>query len=128
MKSQFRHSAPTQQFDTGDGSSQGGNSGRSRMQSASLPDRSGVGLLRRSRPRPPKLYRIGEVVEYSGMSRQTIHNYTTMGLLPEKSWTQGGHRLYDESAFERLDLIAEFKSRNKSLHDIREYFTRHYPG
>jgi DNA-binding transcriptional MerR regulator len=61
------------------------------------------------------------------MSRQTIHNYTTMGLLPEKSWTSGGHRLYDESAFERLDLIAEFKSQNKSLQDIREYFTLQYP-
>ncbi len=74
------------------------------------------------RPRPPKLYRIGEVVEYSGMSRQTIHNYTTMGLLRESRWTDGGHRLYPESVFERLDQIAEFKAERKSLHDIREYF------
>ena len=76
------------------------------------------------RPRPPKLYRIGEVVEYSGMSRQTIHNYTTMGLLPESRWTAGGHRLYDESTFERLDVIVELKVRNKSLQDIREFFDR----
>jgi DNA-binding transcriptional MerR regulator len=71
---------------------------------------------------PPKLYRIGEVVEYSGVSRQTIHNYTTMGLLPERRWTTGGHRLYDESAFERLDKIAELKAQNKSLEEIRQYF------
>ena len=77
------------------------------------------------RPRPPKLYRIGEVVEYSAMSRQTIHNYTTMGLLQETKWTAGGHRLYDESVFERLDTIAELKAQSKSLHDIREYFARH---
>lgn len=74
------------------------------------------------RPRPPKLYRIGEVVEYSGVSRQTIHNYTTMGLLVESRWTNGGHRLYDESVFERLDQIAELKKQHKSMEHIREHF------
>ncbi|MDY6913675.1 MAG: MerR family transcriptional regulator [Planctomycetota bacterium] len=74
------------------------------------------------RPIPPKLYRIGEVVAYSGVSRQTIHNYTAMGLLRESRWTPGGHRLYDESVFGRLDRIAELKAKNKSLHDIREAF------
>lgn len=87
------------------------------------PPRPAVRLVRR--PRPPKLYRIGEVVEYSAMSRQTIHNYTIMGLLQESKWTAGGHRLYDESVFERLDAIAELKAQNKSLQDIREYFVRH---
>lgn len=94
-------------------------------QPASLPAQPPVpaaGRLRR--PRPPKLYRIGEVVEYSAMSRQTIHNYTTMGLLSESKWTAGGHRLYDESVFERLDSIAEMKSQHRSLQDIREYFAR----
>ena len=74
------------------------------------------------RPRPPKLYRIGEVVEYSGVSRQTIHNYTTMGLLVESRWTNGGHRLYDESVFERLDQIADLKRQHKSMEHIREHF------
>ena len=73
---------------------------------------------------PPKLYRIGEVVSYSGMSRQTVHNYTTMGLLRESRWTEGGHRLYDESVFERLDQIAELKRRKMSLQEIREHFAR----
>ena len=80
--------------------------------------------VRWARPRPPKLYRIGEVVEYSGVSRQTIHNYTTMGLLVESRWTNGGHRLYDETAFERLDEIAELKSQHKSMEHIREHFVR----
>ena len=88
------------------------------------PDRVSFGRIRARRPRPPKLYRIGEVVEYAGMSRQTIHNYTNMGLLPENRWTSGGHRLYDESVFERLDLIVELKTQNKSLQDIRNYFAR----
>jgi len=46
-----------------------------------------------------------------------------MGLLHESKWTAGGHRLYDESVFERLDTITELKSQNKSLQDIREYFS-----
>ena len=74
------------------------------------------------KPIPPKFYRIGEVVDFSGLSRQTIHNYTTMGLLPESRWTAGGHRLYDESTFERLNKIAELKAQRKSLACIREYF------
>ena len=76
------------------------------------------------RPRPPKLYRIGEVVSYSGLSRQTVHNYTIMGLLHEAQWTEGGHRLYDESVFARLDEVVELKSRGKSLVEIREHCAR----
>jgi len=76
------------------------------------------------RPRPPKLYRIGEVVSYSGLSRQTVHNYTIMGLLREARWTEGGHRLYDESVFARLDDVVELKSRGKSLVEIREHCAR----
>jgi len=94
-----------------------GLSGRSAGRSA--------GRLRRRRGVvPPKLYRIGEVVDYSGVSRQTIHNYTTMGLLRESRWTRGGHRLYDESVFNRLDEIVEMKASRKSLQDIREHFAR----
>ena len=60
--------------------------------------------------RPPrKLYRIGEVTRYTGLSRQTVHNYTTMGLICESEWTDGGHRLYDESVFEHLAVIEELK-------------------
>ena len=68
---------------------------------------------------PVKLYRIGEVVESTEFSRQTIHNYTTMGLIEECSWTKGGHRLYDESVFERLALIMELR-KTKTLAQIKE--------
>jgi DNA-binding transcriptional MerR regulator len=67
---------------------------------------------------PAKRYRIGELVRYSPFSRQTIHNYTIMGLIREAEWTEGGHRLYDESVFERLSRIIELK-RTKSLTEIR---------
>jgi hypothetical protein len=60
---------------------------------------------------PPKLYRIGEVVQYSGFSRQTVHNYTAMGLIRESQWTQTGHRLYDPGVFRYLALIKQLRSR-----------------
>ena len=68
---------------------------------------------------PAKLYRIGEIVRYSPFSRQTIHNYTIMGLIRESQWTEGGHRLYDESVFARLSKIIELK-RTKTLSQIRQ--------
>jgi len=76
------------------------------------------------RPLPPKLYRIGEVVSYCGLSRQTVHNYTTMGLLREARWTEGGHRQYDESVFVRIDEVEEMKAQGKSLREIRKHFAQ----
>ena len=71
---------------------------------------------------PPKLYRVGEIVRHTGFSRQTIHNYTTMGLLTESRRTMGGHRLYDEVVFFRLDLIAQLKRQRKTMREIRGHF------
>jgi len=68
---------------------------------------------------PVKLYRIGDLVRYTPFSRQTIHNYTIMGLIREKQWTEGGHRLYDESVFEKLSKIIELK-KTKTLSEIRQ--------
>jgi len=67
---------------------------------------------------PAKRYRIGEVVRYSPFSRQTIHNYTIMGLIREAEWTEGGHRLYDESVFDRLSRIMELREK-MSLSEVR---------
>ena len=68
---------------------------------------------------PTRLYRIGDLVRHTPFSRQTIHNYTTMGLIRESQWTDGGHRLYDESVFEQLSKITEFK-KSKTLSEIRK--------
>jgi DNA-binding transcriptional MerR regulator len=72
---------------------------------------------------PAKLYRIGELVDYTPFSRQTIHNYTIMGLIREVKWTEGGHRLYDESVFERLSEIIRLR-KTKTLSEIREALSR----
>jgi len=72
---------------------------------------------------PTKLYRIGELVRHTPFSRQTIHNYTIMGLIREAQWTDGGHRLYDESVFEQLSKIIELKKTN-TLWEIRQILNR----
>lgn len=67
-----------------------------------------------------KLYKIGEVMEYSGLSRQTIHNYTLAGLIHEARRTVSGHRLYDESVFDRLEQIKVLQSKNYTLFQIKK--------
>ncbi len=76
---------------------------------------------------PVKLYRIGELVRYTPFSRQTIHNYTIMGLIREAEWTNGGHRLYDESVFGRLSKIIELK-KTKTLWQIRQILCKEDTG
>jgi len=65
-----------------------------------------------------RLYRIGEVARFSGLSRQILHNYTIFGLITEEERTPGGYRLYGEDVFERLRTIAELKA-NHTLREIK---------
>lgn len=67
-----------------------------------------------------KLFKIGEVMEYTGLSRQTIHNYTLAGLIQEARRTVSGHRLYDESVFDRLEQIKILQSKNYTLFQIKK--------
>ncbi|MHC4386457.1 MAG: MerR family transcriptional regulator [Planctomycetota bacterium] len=46
-----------------------------------------------------------------------------MGLIQESDWTEGGHRLYDESVFERLWRIQELR-KGKTLTEIQKLFKR----
>ena len=77
-------------------------------------------IAERLRVNPPiKQYKIGEVARYSGLSRQTVHNYTIMGLIEESGWTEGGHRLYPEDVFYQLAKIDELKQ-SRTLREIRK--------
>jgi len=42
-----------------------------------------------------------------------------MGLIREAQWTSGGHRLYDETVFEKLSQILELR-KSKTLFEIRK--------
>ncbi|MCR4316914.1 MAG: MerR family transcriptional regulator [Planctomycetes bacterium] len=70
---------------------------------------------------PEKLYRIGEIVSHTGLSRQTIHNYTMLGLIKESKRAPSGHRLYDAEVFNVLERITILK-RHRTLTEIRDIF------
>ena len=78
---------------------------------------------------PRKLYKIGEILRYyvslqgAKVSRQTLHNYTQLGLIAEAERTESGHRLYDESVFERLRKIDLFKLHH-SLQEVKALLER----
>ena len=67
-----------------------------------------------------KLYKIGEVMQYTSLSRQTLHNYTVAGLIHEARRTISGHRLYDESAFDRLEQIKILQTKNYTFSQIKK--------
>ena len=70
--------------------------------------------------RPPeKLFKIGEVIRHSGLTRQTIHNYTMLGLIEERTRTEAGHRLYGEEVFEILGRIQDLKKEGRTLKEIK---------
>ena len=68
---------------------------------------------------PRKLFKIGEVMKYSGLSRQTVHNYTMMGLISPVERTDSGHRLYPEDVFEDIERIERLK-RHHTLAEVKE--------
>ena len=67
-----------------------------------------------------KYFKIGEVIEESGLSRQVIHNYTQLELIDEAKRTSSGHRLYLEKVFLRLEKIKKLKSKGKTLLEIKK--------
>jgi DNA-binding transcriptional MerR regulator len=67
---------------------------------------------------PRKLYRVSEVADCLGVSRQTIHNYATAGLISEEGHTPGGQRLFGEGVFHEILLIQRLKPTHR-LQEIR---------
>ncbi len=72
---------------------------------------------------PRKLFKIGEIMRHTGLSRQTIHNYTTLGLITEEERTDSGHRLYGEDVFRRLRRIEDLKGK-LTLKEIRRLLAK----
>jgi MerR family copper efflux transcriptional regulator len=67
-----------------------------------------------------QLLQIGEVAERVGLSLRTIRYYEEVGLVSPSERTQGGFRLYSESAVERLGVLKGMKPLGLTLEEIRE--------
>jgi len=77
------------------------------------------------RVKPPrKLWKIGEIASHTKLSRQTIHNYTILGLITEEDRTGSGHRLYGEAVFKHLAEIERLKAEGRTLAEISRRMAR----
>lgn len=78
--------------------------------------------------RPEKLYRISEIIQQLHehkhiISRQTLHNYTMLGLIKIAKRTPAGHRLYAETVFAQLTKIERLK-RHRMLNEVKRLLAR----
>jgi MerR family transcriptional regulator, copper efflux regulator len=64
--------------------------------------------------------KIGDLARLADRSTRAVRLYEEMGLLGDVVRTEGGHRLYDESALLRLSWIDKLQLLGFSLPQIRE--------
>lgn len=57
-------------------------------------------------------------MRFSGLSRQTLHQYTLLGLICEAARTEGDHRLYREDVLERLERIQALRRAGRTIPEI----------
>lgn len=71
-----------------------------------------------------KLFSIGEVAKAIGITRKTILNYETKGLVkPDKKEGATANRYYTIDTFTQIRTIRIFQELGLSLDEIREYFS-----
>ena len=69
------------------------------------------------------LFTIGEIAKAVGITRKTILNYETKGLIkPDKKEGTTGNRYYTIDTFTQIRAIRVFQNLGLSLDEIREYF------
>jgi MerR family mercuric resistance operon transcriptional regulator len=77
---------------------------------------------------PEKLFRIGEIMEHCGLSRQTVNFYATIGLIREQTRTTAGYRLFPPSVFAEIERVKSLQKKGYTLRQIREMLdVRHAP-
>lgn len=66
-------------------------------------------------------YKIGEVVEMTGLTHRTLRYYEELGLLGKRCPRHGGARVYTEREVERLQMIQQWQQfLGLSLKKIKE--------
>jgi len=77
---------------------------------------------------PEKLYRISEIAEHVGLSRQMVHIYITMGILRERKRRPGGMRLFGPEVFRILERVRELRAKGWNLRAIKDAIGREFYG
>lgn len=64
-------------------------------------------------------YTAGQLAAMAGVTSRTVRYYDTKGLLKPAGHTDGGYRLYDKEALEKLQIIIMLKFAGFSLEEIQ---------
>jgi DNA-binding transcriptional MerR regulator len=65
------------------------------------------------------MYRIGELARQAGISPDTLRFYEREGLLRPSGRSEGGYRLYEAEAVQRLRFIKQAQALGLSLGEIK---------
>ncbi len=68
------------------------------------------------------LLKTGEFLKLSGISRQTLYTYLTMGLIEEANRTKTGRHLFDDRALRRVRIIRRLNSSGYPLREIKDIY------
>jgi DNA-binding transcriptional MerR regulator len=71
-----------------------------------------------------KLYKTGEVLKGTGISREVFYRYLTMGLIRPAKLSAGGHNLFAETVFKHVVLIQGLNASGFALRDIKDIYFR----
>jgi DNA-binding transcriptional MerR regulator len=81
---------------------------------------------RRTKPKPEAerrvLLKTSEVLARSGITRQMLYLYTTMGLVDPVETTAAGHKLFGEDVLAKLKIVRDALETGYSLRDVKEVF------
>ena len=75
-----------------------------------------------------KLYRTGEVLKQSGISRQMLYRYMQLDLIFAAETTETGRNLFAASVFRQIPLVQRLNQSGYTLRDIREIFSDRLRG
>ena len=74
------------------------------------------------RAHPAGLIKTGELIDRSGVSRQVVYTYLTMGLLAEAATTASGQKLFAPKAVDCIQLVQRLNDEGFTLRDIQQIF------
>ena len=75
-----------------------------------------------------KYYKIGEVSQMTGLSRDTLRYYEKIGLIRHLEKDESGRKKYSEKDIEWIEFLKRLKTTKMSLKDIGKYADLRYEG
>jgi DNA-binding transcriptional MerR regulator len=74
-----------------------------------------------------RLYSIGDLARRTGLAVRTIRFYSDRGIVAPAGRSPAGHRLYDDGAVARLDLVRTLRELDVDLPTIRKVMNQELP-